>query len=562
MNHPVSTHYLAYFQKLKSMTFQPIEEMSTKPYDRNDALFLDDIPILAEVANTKIPNLMKMAHAAKDQKPLFLYNKDTCMEFHEILCELLERFHQSLIDLKNVEKLKVKKRKDDGCISQSDLEVIKDVLDRVLSLGRALRAIVRGSSIKVHLATIAPFLELRTGKFWPLAYGSEDDAEFRLLKPYSTDGHNEPLLPQKSFHDWLRLMVHHFDAIHVLDHHLMNLKSSSPIDISIMILYPSLPDGNMLTWKELIENEKYFPPIPHTPDQPSAADLISFLASTTIHEDDIIDDLILDIKKRQTSIVAGTVFTDFTEYIQLLTEELNELKDSSSDGWKDYVVDILKQVDALERDSTTHDQSSRLDYIANMLENLKGSFSLYKKVQPGTPLSLGTGFIGSVHCEACAAVLNSLSLDDGLSEGLEEFKVSHFSIPFLKSWSNFTIQTTGHLLGVSKRCCPICARLLSLLKANNQDSFLTTGNHSTISACTLPESLPQKIIDQMVMEFGLRLRKELVNLQKTNEVRRARVRTNDTRRMSMESLQLTEREHENRGLSKALKSGIVNANEK
>ena len=48
----------------------------------------------------------------------------------------------------------------------------------------------------------------------------------------------------------------------------------------------------------------------------------------------------------------------------------------------------------------------------------------------------------------------------------------------------------------------------------------------------------------MVMEFGLRLRKELVNLQKTTEVQRGRARTNDTRRISMESHMQTERESE------------------
>jgi hypothetical protein len=85
-------------------------------------------------------------------------------------------------------------------------------------------------------------------------------------------------------------------------------------------------------------------------------------------------------------------------------------------------------------DSTTQSQLSRLDCISNMLENLKESFLLYKKVQPGTSLSLGTGFSSSGHCEVYAAVLNSLSgtpgPHNGLSENLlDEFKVSHISVP-------------------------------------------------------------------------------------------------------------------------------------
>jgi hypothetical protein len=90
------------------------------------------------------------------------------------------------------------------------------------------------------------------------------------------------------------------------------------------------------------------------------------------------------------------------------------------------------------------------------------------------------------------------------------------------------------------------------MRSNDKGSFITTGNHTTISACTLPECIPQHIIDQMVVEFGLKLRKELVNLQTTTKVQRARAQTNDTRRISMDSLVLTDRERVNRNLSKAL----------
>jgi hypothetical protein len=77
-----------------------------------------------------------------------------------------------------------------------------------------------------------------------------------------------------------------------------------------------------------------------------------------------------------------------------------------------------------------------------------------------------------------------------------------------------------------------------------------------ISPCTLPEGLPEPIIDQMVLEFGLRLRKEFVNLQKTAEVHRARAQSNDTRRISMDSIVLTERERANPILLKAMKKTV------
>jgi len=553
MNHPVSAQYLACFQRVKSWTF----ELSTEPDDGNDLLFLDDI--LSELANTKIPNLEKMARAAKEKKPFNLYNKDTCMEFHELLCEIFERFHESLNKLKYLHKLTVNKRKRKLEIGQPDLEAIVERLHQVLALGRALKAIVRGSAIKMHLTTISPFLEVKTGKFWPMHHELDDDTEFHLLKPHSTDGQGEPLLPWKSYHDWLRLMIHYFDAIHVLDNHLMALKSS-PIDISIKILYPPLPDHEMLPRQDLPHNEKYFPPIQNNPGQPSAAELITFLTSPTLVEEgtsvqDLIDDVYAAMQKQEREIVGGVAYNDLAEDIEILLEGVNELKDYSSAGWKDYdyVVAVLRQVEALRSDDTPHGRLSRLKGVSGMLETLKGSFSVYKRLQPGTPLSLGSGFIGAGHCEVCAGCVNSLSGTPGPHVGLskdllEEFRVCHIFVPCLNLCQILQYRKPDKSSECRERCCPACARLLSLLKPNDHDKFLTTGNHSTIIACTLPEYLSEQIIDQIAVEFGLRLRKELVNLQKTAAIQRARARTSYTRRISMESLILTERERVNGSL--------------
>jgi len=435
MVHPISTQYLTCFQRLKSRTFEPIDGASTKPDDGNDQLFLDDIPILSKLANTKISNLGKMAQAAKENKPFNLYNKDTCMEFHELLCEILERFHQSLNDLKDLRKLTFTKRKSKLEIGQSELDAIVEKLNQVLAFGRALRAIVRGSAIQMHLTTIAPFLEVKTGKFWPMPH--EDDTEFHPLKPYSTDRRGEPLLPWKSYHDWLRLMIHYFDAIHVLDNHLMTLKSST-VDISIKILYPSLPDQEMLPWRDLLLNEKYFPLIQHTPGQPSAAELITFLTSPSLLEEGTsIQDLIHDVdaakQKQEREIKGGVGYDDFAEDVAVLIEWVKDLEDSSSDVWKDYVIAILKQVELLGGDVTPQGRLSRLKDISNMLGTLKESFSLYKRLLPGTPLSLGKSFACAGHCEICGGCMNSLSGKPGphvnLSENLlKELRVSHIYV--------------------------------------------------------------------------------------------------------------------------------------
>jgi hypothetical protein len=81
----------------------------------------------------------------------------------------------------------------------------------------------------------------------------------------------------------------------------------------------------------------------------------------------------------------------------------------------------------------------------------------------------------------------------------------------------------------------VCAHLLELLKTHDGKRLITRGQHSKITACSLPEWLPADIVKMMIMEFGGRLRKELVELQKRSEVLRLRASSNDTQRMSQDS---------------------------
>lgn len=82
----------------------------------------------------------------------------------------------------------------------------------------------------------------------------------------------------------------------------------------------------------------------------------------------------------------------------------------------------------------------------------------------------------------------------------------------------------------------MCAHLLRLLRTHDGKKFITTGEHSTITACTLPEWLPADIIKEMVVEFGSRLRRELVELHQRTEVLQRRACSTDTRRISLDSM--------------------------
>src|SRR5258705_6662087 len=87
-----------------SFTFVEHPEIPSTRSDGSsrDQLFLDAIPFLAEFATTNIPNLRQTAQLAIEKKPFDIYNKNTYMEFHALLCELLKRFRGSLSDLVNL----------------------------------------------------------------------------------------------------------------------------------------------------------------------------------------------------------------------------------------------------------------------------------------------------------------------------------------------------------------------------------------------------------------------------------------------------------------------------
>jgi len=97
----------------------------------------------------------------------------------------------------------------------------------------------------------------------------------------------------------------------------------------------------------------------------------------------------------------------------------------------------------------------------------------------------------------------------------------------------------------------VCARLLDLLETCDKKKFLTTGGHSTVTPCTLPEWLPDHIIKEMVVEFGRRLRVELVKLQQRTEVLRGRTSSTDTRRISVDSVGSKNESIDNDGFEEA-----------
>jgi hypothetical protein len=90
-NHPISICYLACLIKVRTFEFteQPLIAPMRADNRSRDQIFLDVIPDLADHVSTNIPNLKQVAKVAKAMEPFEVYTKDTCVEFHMLLCKLL-----------------------------------------------------------------------------------------------------------------------------------------------------------------------------------------------------------------------------------------------------------------------------------------------------------------------------------------------------------------------------------------------------------------------------------------------------------------------------------------
>jgi hypothetical protein len=446
----LAKRYYDCFVNLASKTFDFPEppHISEKRSNANDKPFLSFLIFLDKITTTS--NLQRVAADGATSRDI--YNKETYMEFHKLLCSLLQIFHHSLTVVKEIQKETVK----NGLL---DLKQVMEKLDIVLGLGLSLKEMIASAAIEKHLKTIAHLLDVDVEKSWTVA--SEEDAELDTLMPFSmNDG--QPLLPWQSYKEWLKLTVIHFDAAQILSTHFLKLDRGTEIDIKT--LSPSLPSQKMLPWKDLLCHKVYFPKLPNNPEQPSAEDLITFLTydfevvmesnGNAAEEGNSRDETVSKDKGRQlekgkgisieevmrsvkalipnaqqgSAIAAKGVDMDiFTKELDSVIKRINDVDNCSSPGSTRYISLIHKRLEVLKHtEQTPEDRVIETREILEMLESLSGHSSLYQRLKDGTPLTVGTGFLGTRHCEVCIASFSSLSdQPDRYKEIRGEFAVSH-----------------------------------------------------------------------------------------------------------------------------------------
>ena len=156
-NRFVSQPFQAHLRSLKGkityvQSMQPSLENKTGR-NHDETFLLSVIPHLQAFIKAEIPNLQAMAIATAADKvndkafKIKIYNKDTCAEYYDLLCELLDHFHTSLEALKQLQRSAVangvveQDQQKKNTAQPSLIEIISH-LRLVLLMGQSLREMV------------------------------------------------------------------------------------------------------------------------------------------------------------------------------------------------------------------------------------------------------------------------------------------------------------------------------------------------------------------------------------------------------------------------------------
>lgn len=390
---------LPYSESLKGLNpskFVAHSEPASPAEADNDRLFLLKVVLLAhDKFDTKTPNLVKTAKLAEANKSFELYTEDTYMEFHNLLNELLRRFRDNLLELA--------KCRGKSKYSSAALPAFEKQVTLVMGSGYALHKIAKGSALRMHMHAIASQLEqarLQAGisKSMP-APGEEDeelDEELVAVQPFvNISGIVTPLW--RSYVDWLRLMVAHFDAVDILVTYVTgtNLQDRR---ISVRILVAPPVDKRKLLWRELFTDSTLFP-TKTVWDPPSAK------PHAAITNDGILD--FLNGALESCSQVKNLNALWKKEHLSAndhkdIIRELRTLESSQVPGWKDCATKLLAIVNVPNINKLTSDAN---DTISDNIQRLLDSSKFFTFLSESDGEESTPNFEGSLHCEAFIASL-------------------------------------------------------------------------------------------------------------------------------------------------------------
>ena len=361
--------------------------------------------------------LLEHVHTHKLQGKDF-YNQKSCTMFHQLLCKLLRAFLEALQGLKDVQSQKA---------SSADLLAR---LESIVDIGSLLRLMIRGAAIKMHFQNIDSRFSNMPLTEPEIEQEEEAEEEAEFVERHATD------VPKwKTSIELLKMVMIHFDAIQVLAHFARDHGILPPDGrVNIKVLHQPPPGNNeqMLIWRDLLRDKRYFP-IPIL--TPSADELINFLdpdppgsqpsqakgkkegkvtpASVNpdhpgsrpsqakkkgkVTPDSVIHQLIL------LGRIGTTNKDEFPCAIDRIIGDLKVMTNCTSSGSllvTDIIIQDLRTLKDTSLILSTDRVLRQISCIRQQVRTLQDNARLYTMLRNGTSLSTGFGAKGVTHCEA------------------------------------------------------------------------------------------------------------------------------------------------------------------
>lgn len=512
-----------YLDSLNSVSIAKIEFKTSEPkflpYDRK--FFMQFLPFVWEaVVLTKIPNIRKQiteeAERLAGRGPesgvemdgaIPFYTKDTYQEFHALLLELLAVFGESLRNLSDAGEDGATSTSNDSGLGSSS-SVNKHV-SRVKVVASGLQMLTRGAVLETHLETIESSLQehrrVKTVSTSNEEAKEEQDEDLKAVQPRVTlSGTTLPLY--QSYKEWLKLIIIYFDAVDRLSRYVTGSTFRfDDIDIEILVSPPV--SDTLLEWKELFAYPGIFP-AKNGPANENIDSILNYLRETT-------DQSFARFTSRAKNLLNALQRPSVTA--NTVKRALESMAPCKLPGWAEMAKAHLLKIQKSERVITGSDKDGLAADIDSLLKSANYSFLRFLHTVNQT----GLHFTGSQHCEATLASLLKYSKGSMTDDTCKDIRTQ--------------LEDFGPVVAVSKRCCPTCRHLLSLLPISSQQPYLVKGYHSTVTACTLPPWLPADIVDSMNQFFGEELRKALVKLMNESPLR-SRSASTGSQRISIESI--------------------------
>lgn len=390
----------------------------------HDIKFLETLLIAVKLQDLepkiKAPDLCALGQVleANTDHPFQLYTKETCHEFRDLLTAAILNFQAFLT------KLTLLRKSDDSQFSQADANALKKCIYAIFTLGTLLQNIAKGSAIVPYFKHIESILrESQTNHTQTseapseFEFESPDDVDLRAVHPFAINeaGVLRPLW--KSYRDWFRLILTHFEAVNILFAYVIK-HPDPPINIRLVTMPQCLVlDDQLLPWKEVLADAKLFPTSAldnsRLPTK-SNVEIIDFITNSIcvvpekpprgqdwIYKD-MTDTLLRKICRRlATNVIAPSTTTQdavaypFKETSATILEKIlpgvptfqPEILQKITEG-KSFPCSITRIDDKTIKD--VNKLLRRLDAITKYFNDIK---------------EMDGNFSGSLHCEACLASL-------------------------------------------------------------------------------------------------------------------------------------------------------------